>query len=61
MQMTAKEFKEKTGMEPVNDDLDRVNCPDAGKLGHWQCGWCKEHDKPYFMCGCLNRKGSSCK
>ena len=52
--MNAEEFEEKVGRAPIHDDLERVNCPDAGELGHWYCGWCPEHDKPRFECGCLN-------
>jgi len=48
--MTAEVFKEKTGEDPVDDDLDRVNCAIAGELGHSSCGWCKECDHPRFMC-----------
>lgn len=54
--MTELEFLLKTGRKPVNDDLDRVNCQQAGQILHWQCGWCKEHDKPHFDCGCINKK-----
>jgi hypothetical protein len=51
--MNAKEFEAKTGRPPEQDDLVLVNCPDAGKLGHLSCGWCKTHDKPIFECGCI--------
>jgi len=51
--MNAIEFEKKTGYKPENDDLDRVNCEDVGKIGHQQCGWCEKHDKPRFECGCL--------
>ena len=47
---TADEFEKHTGRIPENDDLDRCNCPDAGKIGHWACGICKEHNTPVFMC-----------
>jgi hypothetical protein len=33
----------------VLDDLERANCPLAGTLGHWGCGWCP-HDKPRWLC-----------
>ena len=46
---TAEDFICATGTPPVRDDLDRANCPDAGKFGHWLCGWC-EHDKPVQFC-----------
>lgn len=38
--MTAVEFAYLTGRSPGQDDLDRVNCPDAGAFGHWHCGRC---------------------
>ncbi len=50
--MDAEEFKELTGINPIQDDLERVNCDKAGMLGHWQCGLCVEHNKPRFQCGC---------
>jgi hypothetical protein len=49
--MTADEFKQATGADPVDDDLERVNCTHAGEMGHWQCGWCPACNKPRFMCG----------
>lgn len=51
--MDEAEFRRRVGTPPVQDDLDRVNCPKAGETGHWQCGWCEVHDKPRFMCGCV--------
>ena len=50
--MSAEEFKAKTGRSPKDDDLEWVNCVQAGELGHWYCGWCRVHDKPRFTCGC---------
>jgi hypothetical protein len=50
--MTAAEFKAKTGSPPQLDDLDRVNCAQAGKVGHNDCGWCEACDRPKFMCLC---------
>ena len=52
MEMTATEFAAKTGRAPEQDDLERVNCAQAGKIMHWQCGWCPTHDTPHFECGC---------
>jgi hypothetical protein len=46
---TAEDFKRATGVDPIKDDLDRANCPDAGRIGHAGCGWCK-HDKPTQFC-----------
>lgn len=51
-EMTHAQFIEKVGTEPIQDDLERVNCEHAGEVGHQQCGWCKFHNKPRFMCGC---------
>lgn len=49
--ITKEYFTEKVGRPPENDDLERCNCKDAGKLGHYACGWCKKCDLPVFMCG----------
>lgn len=49
---SAREFKTQFGFAPENDDLDRVNCEQAGMPGHSQCGVCPEHDQPRFVCGC---------
>ena len=57
--MTRFKFKRKMGYKPQDDDLERVNCKLAGKIGHSLCGWCKIHDKPRFMCGCLVNAGDS--
>lgn len=48
--ITADLFRLTTGTEPTQDDLERCNCKDAGKPGHWDCGWCNECNKPFFMC-----------
>jgi hypothetical protein len=54
--ITAKIFKAKTGRSPELDDLERVNCDKAGEVGHYSCGWCHDHQKPVFECGCRLRK-----
>lgn len=51
--ITSEKFEERVGSPPIQDDLERVNCEDAGKVGHHQCGWCKECDKPRFICAHL--------
>jgi hypothetical protein len=56
--ITKKKFKEATGRKPSDDDMGRVNCTAAGTMGHYQCGWCEEHDKPRFVCACLLRISS---
>jgi len=50
---TAYEFRALHGRDPINDDLQRLNCPTVGTPGHWQCGLCVEHNKARFVCGCL--------
>lgn len=56
MNITAEIFEKATGSAPIQDDLDRCNCPNAGKMGHWQCGWNTKANLPYFMTGELNRE-----
>lgn len=47
--ITAKYFERATGRKPVDDDLERANCPKSGQLGHWACGWCNEKNLPHTM------------
>ena len=49
--LTAEGFKAITGREPQQDDLDRVNCAQAGQIGHGSCGLCRTCGKPRFVCG----------
>lgn len=51
MIITAEAFKKATGSAPIQDDLQRCNCKEAGKAGHSQCGWCEKCNLPRFMCG----------
>lgn len=51
--MNAVQFIYRTGYAPVQDDLERVNCSEAGKIGHQQCGWCEKCDAPRFQCSHL--------
>lgn len=46
---TAKMFETILGFKPLNDDLQRINCPDAGKPGHMSCGWNYVLDQPVFQ------------
>jgi hypothetical protein len=46
--MTAERFFQLTGNHPIQDDLERCNCPLAGILGHSSCGLCP-HGWPNFM------------
>jgi hypothetical protein len=55
---TAEEFETMTERAPEHDDLDRLNCPDAGLVGHLLCGDCVVHQLPRFMCGCLAPLGA---
>lgn len=47
--MNEEEFTARFGHPPERDDLDRVNCEQAGQPGHIGCGVC-EHDKPTCEC-----------
>lgn len=49
--MTREQYVERTGHEPHHDDLDRVNCPHAGAIGHLCCGWNDRMNRPQFMIG----------
>lgn len=49
--ITAEQFKYYVGRAPVDDDLERCNCNNAGKAGHGQCGWNFKHNMPVFMVG----------
>lgn len=42
-------FRLATGHWPIQDDLDRSYCKEAGKIGHCDCGWNRKHNKPNFM------------
>jgi len=49
--ITEKEFKERFGSEPKQDDLYRVNCDKAGEVGHLMCGVCSQCGQPRYVCG----------
>jgi hypothetical protein len=51
--VSAEDFKKMTGVEPVQDDLERVNCERAGSRGHQYCGLCHTGKHPNFMCECI--------
>jgi hypothetical protein len=55
---TAEEFEAMVGRRPQDDELDRVNCPDAGLPGHWMDGVCLVHEAPRFVCGCMPPRGA---
>ena len=46
---TELEFEEDTGCKPVQDDMDRVNCTEAGEIGHTMCGWNDKKNCPMFV------------
>lgn len=50
-QITKVRFISATGLEPVDDDLERCNCPKAGTVGHFCCGWNEQRNAPQFLCG----------
>lgn len=45
---TIEDYRRKVGTAPEQDDLGRVNCGEAGAMGHVQCGRCP-HDWPRFL------------
>jgi hypothetical protein len=47
--ISAEHFEDRVGRPPENDDLERSNCPIAGEVGHWGCGWAMPEDLPVFM------------
>ena len=49
--ITEEYFTKSTGCNPIDDDLERCNCPLAGDIGHSTCGWNKENNKPQFYIG----------
>lgn len=53
--ITRERFLAAVGRTPVEDELERCNCPDAGKVGHMSCGWNFTYDMPVFMVGRDNK------
>lgn len=49
--ITHRHFVQATGRKPIQDDLERSNCPKAGQIGHFCCGWNWEADLPQFDIG----------
>lgn len=41
---------------PMPGDLERANCPDAGKQMHMQCSVCEPHGLPMLYCITCTRK-----
>ena len=48
VKITAEYFEQATGRKPEQDDLDRSNCPLAGRTFHDCCGWDDELNLPVF-------------
>lgn len=48
-EITAERFEIATGRKPINDDLERSNCPKRGMPGHMSCGWNHKYNLPIFM------------
>jgi len=53
MTIGRDEFVKRFGFEPVEYDLEKVNCDKVGILGHLTCGVCDQHKLPRSQCGCL--------
>ena len=49
MKITEEIFEKAVGRKPENDDLERCNCSQAGKLNHFYCGWNTKANLPNFM------------
>ncbi len=47
-EITRAKFKAATGVDPVDDDLERCNCKKAGEAAHWMCGWDEKRNLPVF-------------
>ena len=47
--ISALQFYLAVGYLPYQDDLLRCNCVEAGRVGHFDCGWSEEENKPLFM------------
>lgn len=57
MEYTEQDYWGMTGFDPVQDDLERLNCNKAGEVAHNSCGYCLKHHKPRHVCGCLLMDG----
>jgi hypothetical protein len=56
--ITREQFIAATGRAPIEDDVARVNCAEAGRAGHLCCGWNSEANKPQFEIGPVEWNGS---
>ena len=53
--ITAERYKTATGVDPIQDDLERCNCPFAGETGHGDCGWDEVNNKSCFWAGAIKK------
>jgi len=44
--ITEERYRASMGRLPVDDELERANCPLFGQLNHTYCGWCELTDVP---------------
>jgi hypothetical protein len=58
--MTEQQYVAFVGSAPTDDDLERVNCKDAGKIGHRLCGWNYCFNLPKFAIS-QHKTGCKCK
>jgi len=47
--ITPEKFERYVGRPPILDDLERCNCKEAGKHGHYFCGWDESRNMPNFI------------
>jgi hypothetical protein len=47
--MSEQDYLNAVGEMPIDDDLERVNCPLINQIGHYHCGWNSCKNKPMFM------------
>jgi len=59
MKITKEVLISAIGREPVDDDLERCNCPDAGEPIHTCCGWNTERNLPQYFIGPLEAEERS--
>lgn len=52
--LTPEEYRDSVGVYPKQDELERVNCSEAGKPGHLRCGWCMQCHAPRMTCPCYS-------
>ena len=57
--LTEMEWTAIVGRKPIEDDLERTNCPKVGMPGHESCGWNACKNLPRFMAA-QHQEGCSC-